>query len=182
MCCCLASAHFQSLQKMSSPLPLSHTLEMTSACGWHLVTIPWYLPGSFDVFFLPLNLLYFPSQSHSLSYFSSPKLLSTLLFHWGPATLPYFSSHFHLLILPSQGVSLFSPLLFSRLFPLLTDRLLVSLAESFHSVSSGPATNFFRIYSTAFQVWGLLECAHSISLHRKWTLNSSVYNSNSKWK
>lgn len=77
-CCGLASAHSQSLPQMSSALPLSHTLGMTSALGLHFCHILWYLSGSFDIFFLPLNLFHFPGQSHSLSYFSSWKLYSFL--------------------------------------------------------------------------------------------------------
>lgn len=89
--CGLAPVHFWSLRKRSSPLPLSHTVGVTSTFGWHFGLILCKLSGSSDVFFLPLNLFHFSSQPPSLSYSSYPRFYSSLSLRSGYPPLFLFS-------------------------------------------------------------------------------------------
>ena len=91
----------------------------------------------FELFLFPQTFL-FPSLFFPFSEVLTPSVISPLILIWfflhtGFPILPFIASY-----------------LCSHCW--LTDRLLASLAGPFHSVSSGPATNFFLIYSKAFQV------------------------------
>lgn len=167
---------------------LSVWLELDS----HTLIVIWI----FSRLLASFNLVHFPNQSHYLNYFGSPGflyprpsfpsreaptpslmspcILTSWFFHCRYFPLPLIVSY---LCSPpdssSAGIFL-CPWLSLTSVSLLTDRLEATLAGSFRPVSSGPATSPFLVYSEAFLFRRLLECAGSISLHRKWTLNSST--------
>lgn len=112
-------------RRMSSPLSLSHMLGCFQLLAGALLT---YFDSYLDLLlssFFPLIIFIFQASqilgaiSFSLDY---PRLSSFA------EVLLYFSTHSHLPILRSQGGFFFSPLLLLTSVPLLTDRLLASLA------------------------------------------------------